>query len=59
MMEAIEAYVECIQGLTDKVRISAGYESAKTISSITFDVPFAEAANYWIGQKLVITIRKA
>ena len=60
-MPTITAYVENIQAnsignLATKGRISAGYESANTISSITFDVPIEQAREYYIGQKLRIEI---
>lgn len=64
MQIKIDAMVQCLRvqhhgqnPLT--IRVTAGYESANTISSIDFDVPYAEASNVYIGQRLMITMENA
>lgn len=61
-MEII-AYVEAIRGnragdRSEKVTVTASYESASILSSITFDVPVEQAGEYYIGQEITITISK-
>ena len=61
MLKQIKAYISEIRGnragnLSEKVSISANYECASIISSITFDVSIDEAKKYHIGQELIIEI---
>jgi len=57
----IDAYIESIYGnragdRSEKIRVSASYESANILNSITFDVPIDQANQFFVGQKLRITI---
>lgn len=42
--------------VSEKARIDLHYQCANVIAGIEFDVPFAEARNFWVGQRLTITI---
>ena len=57
----IDAYVSEIRGnrardLSDKITVSADYESANTCSAITFQVPIDQAPLFYIGQQISIVI---
>lgn len=59
----IKAYIYEIRGnragdRAEKITVSASYESASIMSSITFDVPIEQASEYYIGQEITITISK-
>ena len=59
-MEII-AYVCEIRGnragdRSEKITVTASYESASILSSIAFDVPIEQACEYFIGQEINITI---
>ncbi len=61
MKKVIDAYIESIQAnragdRSEKIRVTASYEEANILSSLTFEVPIAEAANYYVGQKVNITV---
>ena len=60
-MIKIDAWVQGIEGnragdRSEKVRITASYEAASILSSITFNVPIAQAHDYFVGQKIRIAI---
>ena len=62
-MVEIIAHVQEIHGnrmgdKSEKIRISASYETAGMINSITFDEPIDQASSYHIGQQLTITIKE-
>lgn len=62
MSTTIEAYVSTIEGyraghLSEKMRVCAAYESANIMGSLTFDVPIAEARNFYIGQRLTVVVQ--
>ncbi len=57
----IDAYVEMIRGdragdRSDKIEITASYEAASILSSLTFQVPILEANRFYIGQKIAILV---
>ena len=57
----IDAHVQDIRGdrvgdMSEKVSVCASYESANTLSSITFDVPINNARDFFVGQKIQINI---
>ncbi len=61
MAITIDAFITEVRGnragnLADKVTIAADYESANILSSLTFQVPIAQANQFFIGQKITITI---
>ncbi len=63
MKKLIDAYVEGIRGnragdRSELITVTASYECASILSSITFLVPIADATDYYIGQKLQIEITK-
>ena len=43
---------------SEKARVSATYESAGIVGSITFDVPISEAKDFYVGQLIKIYIEK-
>lgn len=61
MTIVMEAYVCEVQGnragdRSDKVRVTASYESADTMGTLTFDVPIANAKLFHVGQTVRIGI---
>ncbi len=61
MEKIIYGYVDSVRGhsmgdRTEKLRVEASYESANTLSTITFDIGIEESANFYVGKKLMITI---
>ena len=57
----ITGIVEEIRGnrarnLSELARITVGYESSNILGSITLDVPFLLARNYYVGQELKIIL---
>ena len=59
----IKAYICEIRGnragdRSEKVTVTASYESANVVNSITFDMPIEQAREYFVGQKITITISK-
>ena len=61
MKTTINAYVCEIRGnragdRSEKVTVCASYESANTLSSITFEVPIENAVNFFVGQKVQVSI---
>lgn len=57
----IDAYVEEIRAnragdRSDKARISASYEAASILASITFEVSMEHAKDFFVGQKITIAI---
>jgi len=41
---------------SEKVTISADYESANILSSLTFQVPIAQAKQFFVGQPITINV---
>ncbi len=61
MKVEIDAYISDLRSnrmgdRSEKITISADYESAGILSSITFQVPITEAKNFYIGQRIKIMI---
>ena len=60
-MSTIVAYVSDVRGnrmgdRSEIVTITADYESANIISSLTFQVPIDHANQFFVGQKINITV---
>lgn len=60
-MVKIKAYIESINGnragdRSEKIRITASYESSNIMSTITYELPIDEAYRYYVGQELEISI---
>jgi len=53
-ISSIESYRR--SDVSEKVRITADYECANILSTLTFEVPFADASHYFVGQKVAITV---
>lgn len=61
MKVEIKAYVMQVTGnraghLSENIRVSASYEAAGLLGSLSFDVPIEQAKEFYVGQELVITI---
>ena len=62
-MIKIEAFVSAMRSnragdRSQTVSISADYEAANILSSITYWTDIKDAQNYFVGQKLIITIEQ-
>ena len=47
----------CVADRADKVQVTADYQCANILGSLTFEIPIDEAKTLYVGQKVSINIK--